>query len=447
MLKAIVLIGALLAAASSGGAAARQEAPPIALGVFLPEVPYDMSAVDAFAAQIGRMPAFVVWYMPWEGTEFGDDQTSYLEEADRRGVTPLITWQPGDSSIEGIIQPEYQLRNITRGDFDAYIDGWAAGLAQFGKPVYLRFAHEMNGNWYPWGAFVNGNFPSDFVDAWRYVHDRFAAAGATNVRWVWSPNAGAPTPMEDLFPGDDYVDWVALDGLNWGAGVEFPGCDCFSSWDTFEELFDAPYRTLLSLTTKPIMIAETGSSERGGDKAEWIFDTFQRQLPFRYPEVRAIAWFNQLIEPTVVDPDGNTVRVEVELDYRIDSSTAALDAFVQVVTNPYLQGTLAQAEEAAPRTLVEPAETGSEAGGGEGQTDTAPTTGFTEGAAVVTTADVNLRAAPSPEAEIITVLPLGTPLTVAGPAEAAGGYDWWPVTNPATGETGYVAAQFLAAET
>jgi hypothetical protein len=61
------------------------------------------------------------------------------------------------------------------------------------------------------------------------------------------------------------------------------------------------------------------------------------------------------------------------------------------------------------------------------------------GSAVVTTADVNLRAQPAADSEIISVVPTGTTLTVTGTAVG----DWVPVEVPDTGETGYVSSQFV----
>jgi uncharacterized protein YgiM (DUF1202 family) len=63
----------------------------------------------------------------------------------------------------------------------------------------------------------------------------------------------------------------------------------------------------------------------------------------------------------------------------------------------------------------------------------------TEGATVIATVDVNLRAAPSPDAAIVAVITEGTKLTITGAAQD----DWLPVQNPETGDEGYVAAQFL----
>ena len=41
----------------------------------------------------------------------------------------------------------------------------------------LRFAHEMNGGWYRWAKGVNGNTSDQDVQAWRHLHDLFAAEG------------------------------------------------------------------------------------------------------------------------------------------------------------------------------------------------------------------------------------------------------------------------------
>ncbi len=49
---------------------------------------------------------------------------------------------------------------------------------------------EMNGDWTSWCGTVNGNVPSDYIPAWRHVHDIFVQEGASNVKFDWSPNVG-----------------------------------------------------------------------------------------------------------------------------------------------------------------------------------------------------------------------------------------------------------------
>ena len=67
-----------------------------------------------------------------------------------------------------------------------------ADQSAWGKPLVLRFAHEMNGDWYPWSEGVNGNAAGQYVPAYRRVVSLFRSVGATNVTWVWSPNVAYP---------------------------------------------------------------------------------------------------------------------------------------------------------------------------------------------------------------------------------------------------------------
>lgn len=201
----------------------------------------------------------------------------------------------------------------------------------------------MNGNWTPWGIGGNGNQHGEFVLAWRHVHDIFTNIGAPNVSWMWTPNEmyeGVPASVEEVFPGDDYVDWNGMNGVNWGTEILWENCDCRSAWRTFTEVFDNTYHRFTALGKRPIMIGEVGSAEEGGSKADWITDAFMVRLPENYPRIRAVAWFNSIatgldtIAPGVVEPTTTSV------DWRVTSSASSLEAFSDAVTTPYYQGSL-----------------------------------------------------------------------------------------------------------
>lgn len=82
----------------------------------------------------------------------------------------------------------------------------------------------------------------------------------------------------------------------------------------------------------------------------------------------------------------------------------------------------------------------------EAETPTAPTEAFANGTTVLTNdSDVNLRSSASTSADIIATLPEGTSLTVTGDPVEADSYTWYPVQDPATGNSGFVAANFLRA--
>jgi hypothetical protein len=111
---------------------------------------------------------------------------------------------------------------INSGYFDSEMAVWAAALRDFGRPVLLRFAHEMNGDWYPYGGGGDSDGdgkpdgPEAYIRAWRHTHDLFAAAGAGNLLWAFCPN-GEDFPDADwnrpfrYYPGDAYVDLIFVD--------------------------------------------------------------------------------------------------------------------------------------------------------------------------------------------------------------------------------------------
>jgi mannan endo-1,4-beta-mannosidase len=242
----------------------------------------------------------VQWFADWRRPL----DLRQLEAVARRGSTPQISWEPWDQSVGAFReQPAYRLATIIDGRHDAYIRSWARGLARFGKRVHLRFAQEMNGDWYPWAEDANGNRPGEYVQAWRHVHDIFTAEGATNVRWVWCP---VTRPVRySQYPGDAYVDIVALSGFNGGRALPWGG------WRSFHEIFNNQLQSLRRLApTKPVQISEVGSAEKGGDKAAWIHELFDYVDAHRW--IRSVIWFD----------------LKKQADWRVATSPTARRAFV-----------------------------------------------------------------------------------------------------------------------
>ncbi|MDQ3990806.1 MAG: hypothetical protein M3245_00645, partial [Actinomycetota bacterium] len=204
---------------------------------------------------LGRKMAVVQHYYSWTNTF-----PSGLEQWDiAGGRIPLVTWEPFGITLDSIIS----------GAQDSVIRARARGLRDLGSPVFMRWAHEMNGDWYPWSGAQNGGGtagPAKYVAAYRRVHTLFRAEGASNVAFVWSPNhESVPSQSwnhwSSYYPGDAYVDWVGPDGYNWGTTRSW------SSWRSFEVLFRKVYDDYAA--RKPIMIADVGSAEQGGSKSSW----------------------------------------------------------------------------------------------------------------------------------------------------------------------------------
>ena len=310
-LAAMGAAGVALSGLSVVGGAGRAwaEAPPVALGAFSPSLPWSFRDIDAFSDLVGARPAVAHWFQDWV---MGFD-TAYMDAAASRGQMPLVTWEPWRFGA-GLDQPEYALSKISSGRHDAYVRDWARAAARWGKPFFLRFAHEMNGDWTTWSPGINGNTSREFVAAWRRVHGIFRREGAANVRWVWSPVAHSEehTPYGRVYPGDAYVDWFGISGYNWG------NTRAWSRWQSFSEIFGASYRKMKSIAPKkPIMIAEVGCAEDGGDKASWIRNAYLEEIPGKFPGIKAVSWFD----------------ADKENDWRVNSSPGSLDAYKAVASS------------------------------------------------------------------------------------------------------------------
>ena len=106
------------------------------------------------------------------------------------------------------------------GDHDDYLPQFAQNAKAYGGRVLLRFAHEMDGDWFPWGIGRFDNTRLNFILAWRHVTTSFRSVGAGNVKFVWSPigrDRKHRMNLKTIYPGDNYVDYMAITAANWGA--------------------------------------------------------------------------------------------------------------------------------------------------------------------------------------------------------------------------------------
>lgn len=311
-------------------------------------VPWDAATWDRFERNAGKPARMLMTGSGhiWQGS-FGD--LDFILNANaQRGTIPVIDV---DTTEMGT------LADIAAGKHDALIDAAAAHFKSYGKPCVVRFDAEMNGGWYRFGEEIRASAagPGNFNAAYRRVVTRFRAAGAANVSWHWCPNVDqdgkSQFPIEQLYPGDDVVDWTGFTGYNHGnEGVDF----CFAN--TYA-------RVQKIAPSKPMMIGEIASVDLMGpamlprdvrysraaaqahiaalgrsgvpmaprgqtsnpSKAQWIND-LAAWLP-AHPAVKAFCWFNwRITENGYV------------WDWEIESSPAALAAFKTFAASSYIVG-------------------------------------------------------------------------------------------------------------
>ena len=278
---------------------ARLRAPGrVLLGAYDGGIPHTLEGVVRVEEALGTTFPLIQFYAAWGDKPEQQFPLRLARAAWELGSVPVVTWEPWLTDFENARHPHLPLRDrrdrgglaaIARGDYDFYVDEWAAGAAAFGKPVFLRFGHEMNDPYrYPWGP--QNNRPEEFIAAWRHVVERFRKAGAGNVVWVWSPHV-AYEGYEGFYPGDDVVDWVATGALNYGTVAYW------SRWWSFHDIFGKHYERLAGFG-KPVMVAEFGTLAVGGDREAWLRDALSG-LPERYPAVKALLFFHVAGDATV----------------------------------------------------------------------------------------------------------------------------------------------------
>jgi len=238
-----------------------------ALGVFTNDS--DSAEPAAFISAAGETPSCVLRFSNYT-LAFDTTHTNAIHAA---GQTPVISWMYGTGSAPP--NTTYTLSNLLAGNFDTYMTTYLNAVKALGYTVYVAWSAEMNGNWQQYSEGVNGNTTGQYALAWKYVHDLATSLGVTNIKWVWQPSSiyTTSTPLAGLYPGDAYVDVVAMSGYNWGATQ--PG-----GWVDPPDLYNPTLAEIATLTTsKPIWIGEMGCCpDDGGSKTAW-YAAFFAWLP------------------------------------------------------------------------------------------------------------------------------------------------------------------------
>ena len=269
-------------------------------GVYDGGFPNTFAGMEQLESKLQYKFPIISFYSAWGDKPTQQFPIRMVETIHRMGSVPMITWEPWvvdfderlRTNLPPVAQREYaSLAAIARGQYDFYIVPWAKAAAAYKRPIFIRFAHEMNDPYrYPWGP-QNGNRPEDFVAAWKHVHLVFQKMGATNVLWVWSPHISMPW-FEYYYPGPELVDWVGIGVLNYGTIASW------SRWWSFHQILEKAYPTLLRME-KPLMICEFGSLAQGGDMAEWYRQAFYHLTHTYSRGVRALVFFNQTNDITI----------------------------------------------------------------------------------------------------------------------------------------------------
>ena len=265
------------------------------VGMYDSGIPQSWTTVAQWNKSVGTPAGVILYYNGW-GQAF---QATFAATARAHDAELLVDLDPTGHQ---------NLSQIAQGAGDAWLRSYAKQVARYAYPVVIAFAHEMNGNWYPWGY---GHQPaSAYVAAWRHVVRLFREEGASNVTWTWTVNAiNAYSPsLRQWWPGQAWVNWVGIDGYY------------YYSTDTFASVFGPAVAQIRTFTNAPIMIAETAVGTTS-DRETQIEDLM---AGVRADHMLGFVWFNE------AQSDGIYHQ-----DWRLQDDPAALAEF-KVAVRRYL---------------------------------------------------------------------------------------------------------------
>lgn len=278
----------------------------------------DPIQMKKFEKEIGKKVAIANYYRGWDELD-SPDVVSQLQTLNQNDWTPMVSANPYFSSKCDTSENENIYQKIANGECDTLIQNIANNFKAYKKPVFFRFAWEMNIDTIAWSIQSTYSTPPQYIHAWQHMHDIFTKTGAQNVKWVFAVNVekSSSIPIASLYPGDMYVDWVGIDGYNWG------NTQSWSKWESFDRIFGPTYIRLTQIApNKPLMLSEFNSADSGGDKAAWLKDMLDGEIPLKYTKVDAIVFFNE-----------NKLSQE-NVDWTLEKSQKYVDTVKNALKNP-----------------------------------------------------------------------------------------------------------------
>lgn len=156
---------------------------------------------DEFVKITKKIPAGFMFYTALSDLSGLDNEADFGS-----GLTSgnyLVKKYPGAALQIGLYLVN-SLDSVVDGSLDGNIEKLAKWIKTAKAPVFLRIGYEFD---YP----ENGYEPEKYVAAFRYIVEKMDSLNVINAAYVWHSYASMnPRGIEAWYPGNDYVDWVAV---------------------------------------------------------------------------------------------------------------------------------------------------------------------------------------------------------------------------------------------
>ncbi|WP_185956479.1 glycosyltransferase family 2 protein [Changchengzhania lutea] len=298
------------------------------MGIFAPEFDNGITSlknVEEVSQHLDEDFDIISLYVPWKKDKDSIIPLQLLDSIYQREYLPMITWEPWLNSFQNDkgVDDNHVYDLIGNGYFDDYISGFADTVKKFQKPIFLRFAHEFDNPFYPWYV-KEGNTALKFKKAWIHTYEIFKKRNAHNVIWIWNP--WKPEHVSSFYPGEEYVDWIGVNILNYGI------LNQDGQWHEFEDIYKPFHEEFKKLPKTPIIISEFGSlKNKGHSQTKWLNNAFTA-IQDKFKDIKSVIYFNS-------DLDNNLplyVQNNQNLDWSISSKSTLRSAFVNKEVPDYV---------------------------------------------------------------------------------------------------------------
>jgi hypothetical protein len=332
---------------------------PVSGALFGVNLDWHSKPLSTYARDLGHKPAVSVSFtgFPLTAEEELDLQQA-VQQIRADGHMMLLTLEPRQGL--GTVTPETAEALAKK----------LAGFNEEGVPVIVRFAHEMNGSWYPWSQ-----QPEAYIAASKTLADAVHTQ-APGSAMMWAPNYGGGYPFAEgpfeakpgtasftaldtdgdgaltmnddayapYYPGDAAVDWVGMSLYHWGSTYpwgenEMPEENKFvdqltGNYDGAngdDTLLPDFYRVYGEQHSKPVAVPETaalyapappGAESELAVKQAWWNQLFNPATHEQLPQLKMINWFEW---------DKDEVEVNGRVDWTVTNTPAVRDAFTSAL--------------------------------------------------------------------------------------------------------------------
>ena len=260
----------------------------------------------------GEAPDIIHFYQRGSKIFPTADQIAAAERPGRQRSLLYFNWKPS---------LELTWRQIADGQADAAIAAVGAELATYPHKIFFTVHHEPENDVVLTEG--SGMTPGDYVDMYRHVVENLRSVAGDRLvfvmvymgfhRWAYL--------LDDLYPGDDVVDWIGYDPYG------------FDQQKDFADLLNRPRRELgwpgfyawaTQKSDKPIMLSEWGVDISGVPDPSAFLRGAAVILEEQFPEIKALVYWNS-----------SNSFINARLDQESDGASRFATAFAQLAADPY----------------------------------------------------------------------------------------------------------------